>query len=385
MPDPLLFLSAHLPVERSRQAGHKTAWRNLCWLAERHPVHLIAFRAEGDRDESLAPLRKVCARLEIIDVSRINRLTGLLARPNLPLVVAARSCQRVSSIVTEWSRNSQYCRVHFEWSQMVQYAALLSMDLVRTLYVHDVLSQWASRKSKGVVGLFWHLEALRTRAWEHKAYLSCTRLYVPSEKDKSLIAVLDSDLNGRCSVLPLHIDFYRPLRPRSYDGPIRILFWGALGRPENAEAARWLCTQVLPRLRASKTSFTMIIAGSNPPADILTHRGFDCVVTGFVEDPAEEFGRSHIALAPLFQGAGVKVKVLECLSAGLPVLTTAIGSEGIEAREDQGLLTLPENPDAFVSMINQLAADRSNLARLGLSALEWGRGYQKDSRSTLFF
>ena len=77
MSSPILFLSAHLPVECSRQAGHKTAWRNLGWLAERHPVHLIAFRSEGDRAEPLDALRARCERLEVVDVTRGLRLHGL--------------------------------------------------------------------------------------------------------------------------------------------------------------------------------------------------------------------------------------------------------------------------------------------------------------------
>jgi glycosyltransferase involved in cell wall biosynthesis len=116
---------------------------------------------------------------------------------------------------------------------------------------------------------------------------------------------------------------------------------------------------------------------------LLAERAPDVEVTGFMADPADQFARAHLALAPLFQGAGVKVKVLECLAAGLPVLTTEIGSEGIEARADEGLLTLPASPEAFVQAVTQLANDRGQLANLAIAAASWGERYHRDHRSVL--
>lgn len=383
MPAPLLFLSAHLPVERSRQAGHKTAWRNLGWLAERHAVHLIAFRSEGDCAEPLDALRARCERLEVVDVTRGLRLQGLLRRPHLPLAVAARHSQAVERLIADWAKEIPYRRVHAEWSQLAAYFGALAAVPERTLYVHDVLSQWAARKVAGPKGWFWRWEAARTRRWEWQAYRRSTRLYVPSRKDEALIADGDATLRDRLAVLPLHFDTYGPPRPRNYGGPIRLLFWGALGRPENAESARWICQHVLPRLRAQGTDFQLVLAGSNPPADLAGYRGEQVEITGFIADPAEQFAQAHLAIAPLFQGAGVKVKVLECLAAGLPVLTTEIGSEGIEADAAEGLRTLPPDPEGFARAVAELSADRERLAGLAAAATAWGERFRQDHRAVL--
>lgn len=383
MSSPILFLSAHLPVEKSRQAGHKTAWRNLCWLLDIAPVHLLTFRSEGDRDESVAGLAQICERLEIIDVSRWRRIIGLVSSPQTPLIVAARSNARFARTLETWISATSYDRVHIEWSQLGQYLNQVSSVPNRTLYIHDVLSQWAERRKKGRYSGFWSWEARRTRRWESWAYSRCSKLYVPSRKDEELVVRNTPELRQRTSVLPLHFDVYRSKNPKRYDGPLRILFWGALGRQENAEAARWLCRELVPRLRAQGRKFRLVLAGSNPPPDLLSLQSAEVEVTGFMVDPTQQFYEAHLAVAPLFQGAGVKVKVLECLAAGLPVLTTAIGSEGIEAGSEDGLFTLPSDPDAFGRAVSDLDDQRIRLEQLGAAAVRWGERYNQDHRSVL--
>ena len=383
MSEDLLFISAHLPVEKSRQAGHKTAWRNLVWLSERYRVHLIAFRSEGDREEPLGGLHGLCANLHVVDVTRNLRVRGLMGGPQLPLAVGARNSAEVRRQVREWSRRTRFSRVHVEWSQLGQYLNEVDAVPERTLYVHDVLTQWSSRRAVGWLRWLWNLEADRTRRWERRVYGACTRLFVPSAKDGRLISEDAPELAGRIVVLPLHFDFYRPSSQRSYAGPIRLLFWGALGRPENAEAARWLVDHVVPRLRAAKIPFILVLAGSNPPQDIAARRAPDVEVTGFITDPSEQFARAHLAVLPLFQGAGVKVKVLECLAAGLPVLTTGIGSEGISATPDDGLKVLAPEAVEFARSIAQLAEDRARLQRVAEAADAWGQRQGRDYRRVL--
>lgn len=371
--DHLLFLSGHVPSGISRQAGHKTAFRNLRWLAGQYRIRLLAFRSEADREEPVEPLQELCESVEIVEVSRASRLLGVVQRPWLPWLVACRYRGRVRQWIRQELGRGGVTRVHAEWASMAQYAADFGEVGQRSLYLHDVIGQWAQRRAQRRAGLLWRAEAWRTRGWERRAYARFTRVLVPSSKDGELIRAAIPDRRTEVEVLALHYDRYGSAGPRTLAMPVRLLFWGALGRTENASAARWLCRELAPRLRAAGLPFVLSLVGSNPPPDLQGSAGPDVEVPGFLADPGLHFDRAHLAVLPLFEGAGVKVKVLECLAAGLPVVTTEIGAEGIHAGAEDGLMVLPAKPEAFAEEVRLLASDAPRVTALSRAAQTWAR------------
>ncbi len=382
MPEDLLFLSGHVPAERSRQAGHKTAFRHLRWLAERYRVHLLAFRSETDQAEDLEPLRALCTELRVLDVTRASRWRGILRHPALPLLVASRQQGAAYDQLRRWSRSHAFVRVHAEWAAMGAYLGMFPGARQRTLYLHDVLSQWAHRRAGRAGGWLWRTEAWRARRWERAVYRWCTWILVPSTKDAALVR--GDAPTADVGVLPLHFDHYGTIVERPAGPPWRLLFWGAMGREENATAARWLVREMLPRLRADAGRFQLTLLGSNPPADLQEAAAPDLEVPGFVTEPAPWFDRAHLAVLPLFEGAGVKVKVLECLAAGIPVLTTEIGAEGIAAEASDGLVVLPPRVEAFVQALQRWTTAPAELARLTRAAREWAAREGQAAPAMLF-
>lgn len=113
-----------------------------------------------------------------------------------------------------------------------------------------------------------------------------------------------------------------------------ILFYGAMNRPENIEAAEILIRDIFPHIKEKVIDSRLIILGGKPTDKILSYSCDSIIVTGFVEDVRPYFKESACLVAPLQMGAGVKIKILEALSSGLPVVTNDIGIEGIAARDN---------------------------------------------------
>ncbi|PAX49801.1 hypothetical protein CK510_27700 [Brunnivagina elsteri CCALA 953] len=102
-----------------------------------------------------------------------------------------------------------------------------------------------------------------------------------------------------------------------------------MNRSENEEAILHFIDNCFQFLLEKDRDFKLYIVGSNPSAKITNFASKNIIITGFIENPIDFFERAEIGIVPLKKGAGIKLKTLEMLQAGLPVISTSIGAEGI--------------------------------------------------------
>lgn len=145
-----------------------------------------------------------------------------------------------------------------------------------------------------------------------------------------------------------------------------IIFWGAMNRPENIEAVKWFVDYVLINLNNVK--FTVI--GANPTKDILELAEVGVEVAGFVDSPLDYFETCMCMVVPLQMGAGIKIKVLEGMSAGIPVLTNDIGIEGIAAEKGNHFIYCKSAED-YQEAIERLMNDDQYGETIGKNALNF--------------
>lgn len=98
----------------------------------------------------------------------------------------------------------------------------------------------------------------------------------------------------------------------------------------NADGLRWFVADVLPLLHAAVPDVHVYVTGANPPEDIRALAGAQVRLLGHVDDLAALYGRIRVVICPIRFGAGVKVKTVQALQYGVPVVATSCGAEGIE-------------------------------------------------------
>jgi glycosyltransferase involved in cell wall biosynthesis len=267
-------------------------------------------------------------------------------------------------------------------------AELVSRPVV--LDLHNVLSASVMHKRRLLVRRPWLSAAWREaindpvfrigierrwRAWESRAVRTCDRVVVCSEVDRRR-------LHGAPSVIP---NCYRqPARPAGRDrdpgAPLRIGFVGLLDYQPNFDAVRWFADAILPRVRRFERDVEFHVIGKAGPGlrDIGQRRGVRLL--GFVPDPASELRKLSVLVAPIRFGGGTRFKILEAFAHEIPIVSTTIGAEGIEAEEGEHLL-LRDDPAAFARAIvdihrNPALRDRlvAAAARLYKSRYTWERG-----------
>ena len=112
-----------------------------------------------------------------------------------------------------------------------------------------------------------------------------------------------------------------------------VAFIGSYDHAPNLDASRWLIDEIMPLVRKHKPSIECLLVGSNMP-DQLRHLCKDGVVPiGYVKDLAEVFEKVRLTVAPMTYGAGIKGKVIDSLSAGLPCVCTPVAAEGLDLSE----------------------------------------------------
>jgi polysaccharide biosynthesis protein PslH len=150
-------------------------------------------------------------------------------------------------------------------------------------------------------------------------------------------------------------------------GPPTLLYLGTMSWTPNASAARFLAEQVLPEVRRTIPDARLRLVGRDPLPEVKALASLPGVeVTGGVPDVMPHLLDAHVLAVPLESGGGTRLKILEAFAAGLPVLSTRVGAEGIAAAHDTHLL-IAERP-AFAQAAVGLLSDANVGVRLATAA-----------------
>jgi glycosyltransferase involved in cell wall biosynthesis len=155
----------------------------------------------------------------------------------------------------------------------------------------------------------------------------------PSADEAATVQRLEPGVDARALPLYAFPSFPPPRQPGKEEV---MLFVGGFRHPPNVDAACWFVKSVLPLILAQCPHARLVLAGSSPPATVRALAGPQVVVTGHISDAelAEWYANARVSVAPLRFGAGVKGKVVEALHAGLPVVTTSVGAQGLPGLAD---------------------------------------------------
>lgn len=211
---------------------------------------------------------------------------------------------------------------------------------VRTLLsLHNVESALLARADGVRRGfgdrLTRRMEAARIAAAEAAAIADAVGTVVCSAADAALATRLAPAAAARVAVVPNAVDLARlPRQPHPVGGPPRLLFVGGLDYPPNLEAAAELVERHVPALRAAFPGLVVRLVGRDPAGAAARWRGLAGVeLLGPVDDLLPLYRDSHAAYLPIRSGGGTRLKILEAWALGLPVLSTAVGCEGLDAED----------------------------------------------------
>lgn len=171
---------------------------------------------------------------------------------------------------------------------------------------------------------------------------------------------------GRIHLVPNGVDTSRLLPRSTMPLAPQILFLGSLSYSANVDAVRHLAYDILKHLQRPDAS--VVVVGINPPLQVhiaARRSPITMKVTGFVDDVRPYVEKSRMLVVPLRFGGGTRLKILEALAQGLPVVTTSIGCEGLNLVHERDLIIV-DHPVEFARWIDRLLDDQQLCQRLAL-------------------
>jgi GT2 family glycosyltransferase len=208
-------------------------------------------------------------------------------------------------------------------------------------------------------------EAQKMKETEMKLIKSSNVTFIATKKEGAILKYEDNSVNP--VVLPTFHIPRKNILP--FEDREHIVFIGGFQHTPNVDAAIFLTNDIFHLIKRHIKNVKLFIVGSNPPDSIKALASEDTIVTGYVPDIAPYFERFKVMIAPIRYGAGIRGKITESMSFGLPVVTTNMGGEGLDMVEGDSIL-FANSPEEFASKTARIYTDKDLWNKISTNSRE---------------
>lgn len=324
-------------------------------VSKYHDVHLLSLASKDELD--FVPIMlKYCKQVEVVpfqhnSFSRLIRWVRIFSNlfTQVPLEVAAKESAEMKKKVKKII-NDDFDVIQVEWLQMAHY---LPFDLLKNtpliLVEHDVAYVPLKRRSLTETGILKYVlkrECSKMKKYEQEMCHKFSKIIAMSEIDKERLLELNENLD--VYVVPNGVDT-RYISPKiDQEDAGSLLFIGWMKHYPNRDAMIFFLKQVFPLIITKIPSIKVYIVGQHAPQEILNlaESNPNIICTGYVEDVREYLHKCTVYICPLRIGGGTRLKILEAMAAGIPIVSTTIGAEGLSVVHGENIL-LSDSPEMF--------------------------------------
>jgi glycosyltransferase involved in cell wall biosynthesis len=356
----LLFLTETIPFPLDSGGRIKT-YHTLRTLSREHEVYCHTFVRNDSQLRHQQHLAAFCRSLTIHHKPRSNiREAGCVVGGYIrgkPFLVWRHFDDRAFEQIELACRRDVFDAVYCDHLSMFEYGRRLRLPIALDAHnvEFEIVRRHAATLRLSPLRLLAELEWRQLRRYERAAYPRCRLVYTVSDVDAREIRSLGG-AGFDISIVPISIDAtalpqWSPITSRP-----EILFVGGLHWPPNADAVSFFIDRVLPRITAAVPDVHLTVVGRNDGHFRVQCTPPNVTFAGHVDTVEPYFQQSRVMVVPLRVGSGMRVKILDALARGLPIVATSIGCEGIEVVPGKHLLTA-DDPVAFASHVVRLIND----------------------------
>jgi glycosyltransferase involved in cell wall biosynthesis len=246
----------------------------------------------------------------------------------------------------------------------------LPESLPAVLTLHNLTWHWYLSRARRAHGA--DAVRLRAEAGRYRRYL--VRLLPRFDAAVAVSTIEAEELRRlttrRVTVIPSGVDTRAiTVAPEPATEPPRLVFTASLGYPPNSQGIRWFADRVWPEVRRALPRARLDVVGRGAPHEVVVLGEREGItVVGEVERMDPYFARAHAVIVPILTGAGIRMKIVEAMAAGRPIVSTPLGWEGLPHIEPDRHLLVADDPPAFAAAVVRLLSEPELRARLAAQA-----------------
>ena len=385
MTKPKVLFLAHLLPWPLEGGGQIKSYHVLKLLSQEYDVTMVALiRSEAERD-NIEPLSEFCVGgIHLVTLPRGKaRDLGIAARTMLmgaSFLISRDEVPEMHAQVESLIERERFAAIHVDHLQMASYVPQETHGAKVVLDQHNVEHRIPKRIAEtptGIGGLpmraFAGLEWRRMRVFERSALDRSDLTLAVSEEDRQSLQGLLGEKTGKIVTVPIGVDtaFFGEVRWKP--GGTSLVSIGTMYWPPNVDAMLYFYGEIFPRIRQQRSDVTLSIVGARPTREIQALADDPkVIVTGLVPDTRPYAETCGVFVVPLRSGSGMRVKILNAMAMGVPIVSTTVGAEGIEVVDGENIL-LADSPEAFADATLRVLSDTALASRIALAGQETAR------------
>lgn len=383
----ILIISDALPYPPDE--GEKIRLFNIIKnLSKTHDISLITLIGAQHEKQFIPELRKYCSRVNTVLLkkrSKFDHMPGLIRYliSGEPLDNKFVFVDEMKRKIQELTYSESFDIVQIEHSIMAPYIKAISVinSSKKVLTLHNIVSLQYQRilKTEKNIGkkIRTFINWIQMKKWETKFAMNFDLCVTMSDNEKKFLQSINPKLN--IAVIPNGIDVenFKPL-PDNFRTN-NLLYIGKMDYQPNVDAVLYFIKEIFPVIKRKTKNIKFIIVGSNPAKEIKQlENNKDIIVTGYVNDVRPFYEQCALSVVPLRAGGGTRLKILESMAFGRPVISTSIGCEGLHVCNNENII-ISDKPEEFARKTIELLQNvnfREKISKNGRNLVEhnysWG-------------